>query len=589
MISLVAVLGVLACGGDSTGREIPQPTLGNSAESERALRPLVRRWKLGTKEQRQALDGRFIDFAKRHEGDALVRLAQVLRAFNAVSRSDLEQAVQLVEGPGAGDPRSPLFGAAGTTRDLAMLAMGAVERRRGEYQGALLRLRPLLHKLLDSFATTMLNEELVHAAIGARQWLDAVTFMEVWQREAEPGSERDVSGRVKELLARVPRRQLLSSLDRRVSEGRIDDDRDMARLIAQQVAVMVVTTRDVNLARKLLDRYGPLLGGYGEAVARLAVDTARGGVLARTVGVLMGLRTTALRRRSADVVRGMSFGLGIPGSDARLVTRDADAEALDVRRALTELAGEGAAVIVAGIDPEHNAEVAAYARDESLPVLLLTPDGSGVGDMSPFVFTVGADPDDTVALLARQLEANGARSVATFGGPLQPGGQPDIGPNWSCSGLTTAPELRAAGVDAVVVHDGGYCSRQLVALASSVGARMAVGLGVTTLGDPPAGAPVLASGVFPIDLASPDARITAWLSRGRDVPNWWVALGHDAAVIGWSAVQDLKESSADRGEVKARRVEAASALSAARVTLWSSDAEGFGDQQQLAREIRVSR
>ncbi len=564
---------------------LPEATLGVSVASERAWRPLMRRWVLGTPEEREALEAQLATFAERHAGDPLVRLALVLRAFNALERGELERAEALVRGKGQGDLRSPLFGHPGATRDLATLVIGTVERRRGQHRAALRRLRPLLHKMLDGFATDLLDEELVHAAIGARSWLEAVTYMEVWQREAEPGHEREVSDRVKVLLTRVPRTALLRALDARAADGRVDSDRDTAQLIAQQLAVLVVSSRDAALARSLLDRYGELLGDYGEAVARLAVDTTRGRVRSRTVGLLVSLRNDGLRRRSADVVSGVSFGLGLPGSASRLVTRDGAQG--DVRRAMTELASEGAAVIVAGVDPSHNGEIAAFSRDESLPVLLLTPDATGVAQSAPFVFLVGNEVAETVGLMARRLRDDGAAKVLSLGEPLSTARPAGVDAEASCSDPPPASELRGQGIDALVVVDGAHCGDPFLELVKASRARVALGLGVTSLRGELARAPRLAAGVFPVDVARPDARLAAWLEAGRSPPSWWSAIGRDAAVLAASAVENLAESGTDAGEVKARRVEAASALAAARASLWTTEAQGFGDGQRLERSIRV--
>src|SRR5690606_16259870 len=159
----------------------------------------------------------------------------------------------------------------------------------------------------------------------------------------------------------------------------------------------------------------PLLGRYGEAAARLAVDTTRGRVSPNTVGVLLALGKPALRRRSTDVVAGMTLGLELPGSAARLVTRDAGSDPEQVRRALAELAREGAAVVVAGVDAEHSLEAAGYARDNALPVILLTPDPEGLGKTSPFVFELGQDPSSTSGALVASLRTSGHDRIGAIG------------------------------------------------------------------------------------------------------------------------------------------------------------------------------
>jgi hypothetical protein len=570
------------CSSSTTGGEAPVAALG-TLDSEAEFGPLMRSWVLGFDAQRQALDDDLEKFARRFPDDQLARMAQILRAWNALERGDLDQAHRLAQ--------DGLLGPPGVPNDLASLVVGAADRRQGKHLEALRRLSLLLHKMLDDYATALLNEELVEAAIGARRWRDAVRFMGVWQREAEPGNARAVTARIEALLAAIPAKELYDSLHERGPQGEEESGVEMARLVAQQLAVKVVASRDVTLARLLLEAHGALLGRYGEAVARLAADTSRGKVKARTVGLLLALETSALRRRSADVVAGMTFGLGLPGSQARLVTRPGGKSDAEVRLALGELAAEGAAVIVAGIDVETSGEVVRYARDNSLPVVLLTPDAAGTHQAEPVVFLAGEEPFATVGRLSAALRQGGAKVVAGFGTTLRAGqaedGRLGVGLEHPCSPLPAAAELRAELVGALLVYDGAYCDRDIWALAESLRVPVGIGLGASVLGKPTMTARVLAAGVFPVDADRPDQRLSAWLGSQRGIPSWWTALGRDAAVLAWSAVQNLEEAATEDLEVKARRVEATSALAAARAPLWTSETRGFGSDRRIHRTIEV--
>ncbi|HZO12320.1 MAG TPA: hypothetical protein VFB62_03655, partial [Polyangiaceae bacterium] len=70
---------------------------------------------------------------------------------------------------------------------------------------------------------------------------------------------------------------------------------------------------------------------------------------------------------------------------------------------------------------------------------------------------------------------------------------------------------------------------------------------------------------------------------------WWSALGRDGAILAWAAVHDLGEAKSETKEVEARRVEATSALAAARAELWTSEAKGFDRDQRLPRRISMRR
>jgi hypothetical protein len=593
----------LGCGGDAPAADAPVATLGATTAAERAFRPLMRRWALGTPEERRALDKPLRAFSTRFADDPLVRLALTLRAFNALDAGDLDGAMALVSGNGGPPAESPLLGDLGVTRDLATLVAGAVERRKGQPHAALSRLRPLLHKMLDDFATLMLDEELVSAALGAHAWLDAVEFMDAWRSEAPPGTERQVAQRVSELLGDVPKPWLLDALEARRKKGAVDADNDMARDIAQRLAIMAVTDRDIALATQLVRDYKALLGGYGEAVARLASDTTRGRIAGGTVGALLSLRTRAMQRRSVEVTAGMWFGLrkaheerklhpkekDEEAAEARFVSRHAGDAPEDIHRALSELAGEGAALIVAGVDPEHSEEVARFADANRMPVMLMTPDASGLVATSPFVYFIGEDPADTVLVLSNALKQQGAKVVAGLGAPLaaEHGGL-GVGVERECDDLPSVGDLRGEGADALVVLDGAYCDAGVVDVAKALG-PLGVGLGVPALMPPPARSLALSAGVFPIDPARPDARLDPWIAEGRDPPSWWAALGRDAAVLAYAAVAVLKPTAAGDDEgVRDRRHTALLELARAESELWTTASMGFTKTQVMERTVTVT-
>lgn len=574
---------VTSCSGADDAL-LPEATLGKMPGAEATFRPLMRRWALGTAEQRAALGPQLEAFVAKYPRDPLVRLAKVLLALDAVVVGELGRAVALVEGGGEGDATSPLFGPPGVTRDLGTLVLGAVERRQGRYDEALQHLSPLLNKMLDSFATVMLDEELVLAALGARRYADAIVYMEAWRQEAQPGTEREIEGRLKELLAAIPAPELMRALDERAAARRLRSNLDMAQLIAQQLAVIVVGARDTRLARELLTKYGALLGDYGEAVARLAVVVTRGRVLAKTVGLLLALGTPGMRRRSADVASGMAFGLGLPGSGARLVVREAGVEEAEVRSALTELASEGAAVIVGGVDPEQSASVAVFARDNALPVLLMTPDESGVAETSTFSFVIGVDPAETTGQL---VSAMGGGKLAGVGPSLGEGRALALGLALERPCIPSPrDELETLGVTGIVVYDGAACGAALADLMAMTG-EVGIGVGVPDVGQRPRAAWWLEVGVFPVDPGAPDGRLQSWLDAGRAPPSWWSALARDAAVLAWAAVRELEETTTDQSEVRARRLEATSALAAAQSELWTTDARGFVGAQRVVRRITL--
>ena len=587
---LTAGLLLAACSKGGKSGAAPVASLGVSFASEQAYRPLIRRWIGATAEERRALDLELAKLAKKDDSDPLAVLADVLRGWDALERGERGRAVELA--------KPALDGPPGSTHDLATLVVGAAARRSLRSRQALALLVPLLHKMLDPFATSFLNEELVRAAVGAGSWQDALRLMDVWLYESAPGERAPVRDKIARLLGDVPEAELLADARRRMiaSHGAADapelsqEGRRLAEVIAQHLARVAVAARNVPLARVLLAELGPWLGAEGEEVARLAADVARGRVTAKTVGVLLALGSTPLERRSADVLAGMAFGLGIGDSDARLVARDDGGKPEGVAQALTELAAEGAAVIVAGIDPRHGATAVAFAEAQGLPVVLLTPDPALSQRVATDVFLLGQDPARSVGVLAAALRDGGAKVVAGLGAPLaeeRRGGRLGVGLELDCAPLPPLESLRAERVDAVVLLDGASCGDGVIELAERLRAPLGVGLGALAGIHLPIGTRVLAAGIFPLSEGDPDPRLAGWLESGRPPPSWWMALGRDAAVLAASAVHNLADAAGET-EVRARRVEATAALGAAESDLWTSDERGFDDSRTLPRTITVS-
>ncbi len=582
--------GALLLGACATRQdELPPPvaTLGATLGAERDVRPVIRRWMLATPESRRALDAELRNLVKLHAGDPLARAASVLMAWNALERGERD--------PARGLAQSALDGPPGSVRDLATLVVGAAERRAGRPKEALARLLPLLHKMIDPPATSLLDEELLRAAIAAEDWRAAIHLMDVWLFESPPAERSGVLTTIKSLFAAVPTARLVDDLRARIRRGleRSGDERRIAESLAQHLARNAVTSQDVRLARLLLEEAGPLLGATGEDVSRLAGDRTRGRVAARTVGVLLALGSPVLERRSADVITGMAFGMRIGDSDARLVSRDDGGDPARVRRALAELAAEGAAVVVAGLDPRHGPVVAAFASEQGLPVLLLSPIPESAE--APQVFTLSEPATGAVALLAESLRSEGAKVVAAIGTPLlEPMASSEsavgVGVEVPCDPLPPVEALRAERIDAFVALDGAYCSRDALATIRGLSAPLGVGLGALVGERLPEGARIASAGIYPlpVDRDVSDPRLVGWYESGRPAPNWWMALGRDAAVLATRAVRNLSEGSSD-DEVRARREDARFALTQADEVLWTSSASRFDDRRHLPRTVVVTK
>jgi hypothetical protein len=580
------------CSGSGHGPK-PVASLAVTTPAQTALQGILDDWARSSRTERIAMKGRISAYKVKFSAEPPALTADALLAWVMLEEGDFLQAelqASVVQ----------VRAAAGTTNDLGRTIQGAALRRRGQPVEALRVLSPLVSKLIDGWARALLNEEIVESALAAKQWQRALHLMAVWLREASP-EERDlVKARLTQNLALMPAPELLLRLDRaRGIEIALlaEEEREMRKLVAQQLATFARQKRDVELAQHLLASSGPLLGDQGDAIARLATGVTKARVEARTVGLLLSLRTEETRRRGAEVTEGIVYGLGLPGpwgsgasaargNAARLVSRDDRGTADRIDDALAALSADGAAIVIAGVDGEEAAAAARFAEQNQIPVLLLRP--AGKGENPPpgrFTFLLGDDPAAVEDALAAALAAKGATPVAIVAeDPRRHGALPaSVTAVRGCSEATSP--WKPLGAGGIVL--GAACAREAIAAAGSpkivFGAALELG-GVVL----PTGSLIAEAGIYPIDPAHLSPAAVPWLKDHAGPPSWWAGLGHDAAVLAWAGVQALPErGTEDPKEVAERRALAAQALGAAQADLWTTAARGFGGARVLPRSVVI--
>ncbi|MSP26125.1 MAG: hypothetical protein EXR75_13405 [Myxococcales bacterium] len=612
---------ILTACSASQSKAPPAPTLGATAASEREFLALREWFASSSASERAALDEKFATFCARYPGDPLGPVARALRALGSLEGGEIGRATSLAADALAGPP--------GTARDLAILVFGAAERRSGRPRDALVRLKPLLHKLIDPFATAMLDEELTRAAMADDDGAAAVRFMTIWLDEVSKSERPRVLEVIVALIGELSAEPLLAALEREVTASDAYLVR-MRKAMARRLAEIARDRSDVALARKLLARHEALLGAEGEGVARLAADTSRERVIEGTVGLLLAVGTVDAEHRSAEVVAGVSLALGV-GSGARLVVRDDRGRPSEIDAALAELVADGAAIIVIGIDARHLPPALRLSRENGVPVVLLAPDTEASQRSSPRVFLAGMEPALSTGMLAARMRERGARVVAALGSPMLDGvtvrgGSNGVGLELNCARIPPTAELRRENVDALIVVDGAPCATAARVLARELGAQLAIGLGAdlamrhggsralshranaalgngatVTVGHDAEHAVVrgvrrglatptmlswASAGVFPVVEAPPEPRLVDWFASGRDAPSWWTAVARDAAVLAGAAARHAKSAeSADA--VAASRLAAAEALATATSALWTSDATGFDSDRRIPRAVSI--
>ncbi len=602
--AVVAALGlvggiVAGCAGGDAEAQKPTALLSGSPVVEGELRCLISGclgdggapitgWAHGSRAQRRALEPALATFRHQHPNDDLSRLAGVLLAWLAVDRACDDEGGRKgcdAQALGAAQDLAHRLAAEcgpGTTGDIARAVEGASLRRQGQPGKALDLLDPLVSKLIDPWARALVDQEAVAAAIDDKRWARALQLIRVWLHEATSEEGASVRAAIGESLERVPSSQLQALLDAGpTAVVAADEDAEMVRLVTARLAEDAIKRGDARLAQALLTAAGGVLGDRGDRIAQLAAGAGRARVAAQTVGLALSLRDDRTRRRGADIAAGVAFGLGLPGSSARLVTRD-DHGSLDrFEEALAALSTDGASILIAGSDEKEAALAAAFAEAHHIPVILLQPPASD--PHAHFSFVVGAGAGEVEDALIAGLTSRGASPVVVLADdalrPRAP--RPQVAGVRGCGEAGAPWKGLGVALAGVVLSASPACAREGLAAPTAQKIRFAAGLDADVLPLPP-GSLVLTAGDFPAVSSE------SWSKSHEAPPNWWAALGHDAAVLAWAGVQVLPpQGTEDPAEVEFRRAQAATAMATAKIALWTTEARGFGGTRALPRTLGV--
>lgn len=587
-LTIGSILAV-GCGG-AKNDHAPTVPLSSSVRAQVELRAISATFAQSGPKERLELEPRLVSFQQRYKGDPLVPIADVMLAWIALDRGDIER---------ARDRSSRAIAATkgrGTTADHATMIQGAALRRTGKPEAALEKLLPLRGKLIDAHARMLLNEELSTSAMGAKRYSQALDLMLAWLHEAGVENRAEIRAKLKDLTDSIPLAELLPILEKRRAKtpDPVNEELSIQTTLVTRLADAALINKDQVLAARLLDTSTSLLGSNAEAIAALARGgTGEARVEAPTLGFVLPVRSPETRKRGADVARGIAFGLGLPGSDARLASRDDLGRIEGVEDALEGLVSDGAAIIIAGIDREEATIAATFAARERVPVVLLHPPAASA-PTSPFIFVMGEEPERVRQVLVSALKAQGPtlRKPKVTAPQVSPGqivwvgdkGSVDMGLPESFECQRLPPSWR--GITGVVAY--GSCVSDVLLATSGTSVQTTVGLDLDGVALPK-GTMAMTAGLYPIDprsITSPT--LSLWSRQHADPPSLWAGLGRDAAMLAWSAVQVLPaQGTTDPAEVKARHRKAADTLAVAQGELWTTEARGFGGERKLPRQLGV--
>jgi hypothetical protein len=632
----VAVVAVAACSG-GTLEPKPVASLASSTRAASAFDRIRDEWSHATDTDRQDLRRDLGAFITGFPSDGLAPLAQVYLVLSWMSPpQEWAKAEALLA-----TMREPL---PGTAHDLYLVAKGKDLRHHHDPDAAFDLLRPLVGKMVDGMARGLLEEEVALDALEAHRDYEAIAYMDAWIRGASEEGRDAVRTKVAKVLMQLPQQALAGSLRAmRASGASHGYGIEIQRLVAERLASIALEGGDPALARWLVDPDAgapPIRGDVGVQLGELATSKrGLGTVEGRTVGLVLPTDSPDLRDEAADVARGMAWALDLPrkdpkaGDQVRLVTRDATGERERLLSSLEEIAGEGASIIVTGLDAVSADAAIEWAEKTKITLVVLSAPGTASTTRKPdgYTFVLGQPLKPVISALVEALvpaqakrtspvvpvvEGDSSKFFMDELGATSPGNSP-LGATWrtpiSCdvqsikAGDPRFPvaSWAAAGVHSWLLASSAECANDVIHEVSARGGTGVFALTLEAAGlteHPGPGIRVLAAsaGIVPFSAVSPaDPRLVealAMAGRFGGRPSFWAALGRDAGALARQALRTLPlDTVTVEADIARRRLAARDALLAARAPLWTTDADGFGtgaapaagSTHSLARTIRV--
>jgi hypothetical protein len=637
-----ALAGEAACGG-GTNASTPVPSLASTPAAAAFFNGLRDSWRKPDRVPAVVLRAEVESFLLHWPDDGLVPLAHVYLALLQLQLGEMGAADYEI---GLGTSLPP-----GTARDLWTVACARRERIKGRAEEALALLRPLVGKTVDPVMRSVFQQELALAALATHRDYEAISYMDVWLRASSEEDAEQTARLVTDLVAQLPKDVLVGSLKAmRAQRTSFGYGIDIERILSKRLVQIATTSGDAALAQLLLDpENGALVVGGDAGVVLGELATSKRGmnvVEGRTLGLLLPTEQPALRDESADVLRGVMWSLGLPkgvrgtGTPAsghpdagssplkapcgtledapplqepdpdegvRLVTRDDAGEVDRTEGALDELAGEGASVIVAGLDPITAERALSWAQVRGVAVIALVPPLDPMTS-TDFAFVLGERRTDVLDALAKAVPGLTAGGVVPVidtsdverfpmqGGPL---GALTLLPPVSCD----IPAVRAGDprfplgswdhdrVHAWLVTGSPTCARDLLGELSSAHAHGTIGLTLQAAAMPPHAASLkvvsAAAGIVPLAAVGDvrDDELLRFTDRLGGV-GWWTALGRDAATLARLALRALPTGSvSDAKSVTQLRIRARTELASARARLWTSETSGWAPGHVVTRTV----
>jgi hypothetical protein len=640
---MIAAL-VVGCASGG-GQPKPVAALASSVRAATAFDSIRQAWADPEHTTPAALRAMLEHFIADFPDDGLMPRARIALSIVAMTQGDVATAdLQL----GLTERVPP-----GTTHDLWTIAYARRLRLNDAAEAALAMLRPLLGKNVDPMARLVFEEDLTLSALATHRDYEAISYMDAWLRASAEEEKESTVTAVTAIVGKLPKDVLVGALQAmRAQRESFGYGVEIERILAGRLVEIATSSGDAKLARMLLDPDAGSIVAAGDAAIELGeLATSRRGlnvVAGRTIGLLLPTDSPGLRDEAADVLRGVMWSLGLPrgvrgraptprppGADAaapraacapeapapdlgeprpeldlRLITRDDSGSPDRTEPSLDELAGAGAAVVIAALDGPTALRALRWSEARGMPLIALVPPETGdeAPDSRSFGFVLGEARANVLAALVRAAPSLGTQPVVPVidtseasrfppqGGRLGP---LTLAPPVSCE----VPAVRAGeprfpiadwahdGRTAWVVSGSAACAVDLALELSNSRAKGLIALTLEAADLPPrtTGLRILSAsaGIIPVkangDTGDDEVR-RFWTTLGRI--SWWTALGRDAATIARVAVEQLPEDdTSDARAVTERRTSTRDRLVAAKARLWTTEASGWAGTRTMQRTV----
>jgi len=551
----------------------PYVVAADAKDAQSQVRHFKEQWELSTPLARRRLRSDLEEFVRRFRGDPSTREAELMLAEIALDERRFDAAISILK-PLLAQP-------AGRLRDEAQLVMAAVEIRQGQPDAGLSRLAPLEGKLILPEAEERFYREQIGAALMARRWRLAVDSMQSWLDKQGEQKGHSIKPWVSEALREVPAQALLQIVRPQnggsIAEPADDNQRWLLHAMVQRIAQAALETRDAQLANALLE-CAPLwlkAGEQGEALAGLSSQAATAAQIAgRALGIVLGGETELVRTRNMRVAAGVLFALNeskAQGVQIDYLTADDQA---GTAQALGDLSGQGASLVIGGVDEASARAALLFAQTQNVPTLVLMQPRIAPVE-SNFGFVVGvAEAEEVLALKPAEQED-----------PLVLGGE-----RYPCAELLEQSNRDLLKRSDVIFLGDASCLRALVGNGFSGEHFRRWSLGLLSASGPlPKGVSFrhLTCGSYPA--ADFESAASGAPGKAAQEPwDWFFALGYDSAKLAILALGTLPSKTVtERDQVRAVHERTALSLAAVRSRLVTSEVQGFDEQHRITRQLTV--